>query len=152
MRTTWIAALVALAIAGCGRRTTQSGLILERGTYPSPHAVYDLVVSLNEGLVTWRVVDRKTTETKAACPYRFSTYQRWFFFWDNQDRLWTYNSDIGPFSVWSKTPDQRFVETQVEARSESIKQVPKDVRIYLPHSMIKQLQLQPLPGQGELPQ
>lgn len=110
------------------------GLIVRPGVYPSPSRTWNLNVSVTgNGIVNYTVIDAGTGQAVVSAG-GFSTYHRWFFFWDEQNRLWTYNSDMGPFAMWSDDGTGSWRETPVATSSTPVT-VPTQVHRALPRDV-----------------
>ncbi len=74
---------------------------------PSPSGKYILtVVSGNDGTVdfqSFQILDQSGQGLFAA-PDRFRSRDTTFFLWDQEDRIWVYNGDLGTF-IWEKAAD-----------------------------------------------
>lgn len=131
--------LLLLVLASCGRTPTPPGLVVKGGTYPSPSGRYNLVVDVSgNGIVSYSVSDA-ASQAALLSDGGFSTYQRWCFYWDRDDRLWTYNSDMGPFALWSVDPGGQWVRQDIRAGSPLLAEVPGPVYDFLPGSLKKVL-------------
>ena len=123
-------------------------MIVRPGTYVSPHGKYDLTVTLASGIVNYSVTTASTGK-KVASAGGFSDSHRWFFFWDQQNRLWSYNSDMGPFGLWQDDANGVFAMKIVSASSPLLASMPKTVYDYLPNRMKRVLQIESgLPSQA----
>ncbi|MCA9170637.1 MAG: hypothetical protein KDB23_23320 [Planctomycetales bacterium] len=66
---------------------------------------------------------------------------RWFLYWDEQNRLWTYNSDMGPFGVWIHDGSSDFQFHEINSGDPLLESMPKEVLDNLPHAMLRHLEL-----------
>lgn len=124
-----------LSIASCDRGTTAGGVLSRPGAYPSPDGRHTLsVTKTGNGIINYTITDA-AKGTKVASGGGFSTYHRWFFYWDSQNRLWTYNSDMGPFAVHQEMAPGAWSVTQVDGSSPLVASMPVAVRDHLPSTM-----------------
>lgn len=116
---------------------TPAGIIVQPGVYPSPDGRWILrVVETRNGIITYMVTDPAGTRTVVS-DGGFSTYHRWFFFWDQQNQLWTYNSDMGPFGTWYESPDGKWYRSPVAGGASRPGAVPPQVYEALPDRLKK---------------
>jgi hypothetical protein len=127
--------LLALTV-GCGRR---SGVIERPGSYPSPGGGLVLSVRIDgKGLVQYHVEEPtsgKTVFTNGG----FSTYHRWFFYWDTGSRLWCHDSDMGGLSLWQDDGTGTWSHTDLHAGSALVGTIPAPVLERLPDTTRKGL-------------
>lgn len=131
-------ALVTLMI-GCSRTasTGASGLITDRGIFPSPSGASQLVIgSKSNSLVDYKIINAVTK--KDFFPDNlFSDAMRWAAFWQDDDTLWVHSSDIG-LSVWKRDPQGDFTQEWLGTRSELIPSIPTEIWDFLPSSTKRQ--------------
>ena len=133
--------ILCLFATSCGRGSTTQSVIKVAGTYPSPDGRHVLhVTRTGGGIINYSVTDA-AGEATGASGGGFSTYHRWFFYWDSANRLWTYNSDKGPFAVHAEKSAKVWHTTLVDASSPLITAMPEPVRENLPETLKRVLQL-----------
>jgi len=133
--------LLCLYATSCDRGSTTAGMISRAGTYASPDGRHTLSVTVTaDGIVKYSVSDAATGKSVASGG-GFSTHHRWFFHWDEQDRLWTYNSDTGPFAVHEEASPGQWRVTTIDASSALLASMPPPVRDHLPDTMKQILKL-----------
>ena len=126
--------LVLVAFAGCD----QSQLVRSTGTHKSPNGLWTVTVTRrSKSLVDYSISDVKTG-AELARGGEFSDAMRWFLYWDEQNRLWAFNSDKGGFGYWTHTTDSSFLFTEIgPADDKSI--VPAPVFSNLPSTVKRRL-------------
>jgi hypothetical protein len=104
-----------------------SGLIVEPGAYPSRsgHHTLDVHVDANR-IVRYSVRNKSGT---LFADDLGSDAMRWCLFWDVDERLWAYSSDIG-FFVW--TNEGRGFERHSALDVKYRPLMPKEVHDYIP--------------------
>jgi len=118
---------------GCSQ-TTGSGLIKSPGNYQSPNAKYVVkVTTRSKSIIDYTIAD-SASNNELASGGGFSNAQRWFLYWDDTNRLWSYNSDMGGFGYWLSENDATFVFTDIGAGDEK-STVPKPVYDNMPSSI-----------------
>ena len=71
----------------------------------------------------------------------FSNAMRWFLYWDDNNQLWTHNSDMGPFGVWTYDGQSQFVLHKISAGDPVLATAPLTVVDNLPNTLKKRLNL-----------
>ena len=134
--------VLAIFLVSCGRSTPASGLIVRAGDYASDSGAFSLKVNVTaNGIVNYTVTDVATNATVLS-DGGFSTYHRWSFYWDENDRLWTQNSDMGPFGVWSPESDGQWTMKVVDKGSPLLVDMPVPVYDHLPSTLKKLLDIE----------
>lgn len=128
--------LMPLSCSTPSPRVKPPSVIVKPGVYPSPNGKWSLSVSkTSNGIINYTVADAATGQSLLSAG-GFSTYHRWFFFWDQQNQLWTYNSDMGPFSVWSDDGTGKWSESQLGMADDPAPiPLPPEVHSSLPENM-----------------
>jgi len=137
----------ASVMAGCGAdrspvattpATTaaqQGGLFSAFGTLASDDGSWIVTTKRrSKSLVDYTITDA-ATGTVHATGGGFSDAMRWFLYWDAQNRLWTHNSDMGPFGVWTFDGASAFTFHQVQAGDVLVGSIPQPVSSNLPSSV-----------------
>ena len=141
--------LTALALLACDARTrgtaaTKAGpvLITALGSYASPNGTWAVTATRRSRTL----VDYTITDTRSGAVLAqgggFSDAQRWFLYWDADNRLWTHNSDMGPFGVWIYDDQSRFELHEIAAADPLLDSAPPLVLNNLPNSIKRYLQLE----------
>jgi hypothetical protein len=131
---------LALTLAACSPSAPISSVITRDGAYPSPTGVHSLNVSVDaKKVVHFEVVDR-VSKTVVASGKSGSIYQRWFFFWESDSRLWVQSSDVGLFAVWDLTGGKAS-EHRIEKGDSVLRSVPPPVVSALSNTMRKRFGL-----------
>jgi len=124
-----------------GRRgSTGGGVISRAGMYASPDGRHTLSVTrTGSGIIHYSVTD--AAGMSVASGGGFSAHQRWFFYWDSQNRLWTYNSDMGPFAVHEEAGPGNWRLSSIDASSPLLASMPSPVRGNLPDTIKRELKM-----------
>ena len=131
---------LALTLAACSPAAPMSSVITRDGAYPSPAGLHTLNVSFDaKKVVHFEVVD-SASKTVVASAKSGSIYQRWFFFWETDTRLWVQSSDVSLFSVWDFTGGKAS-EHQIEKGDSVLRSVPPPVVSALSNTMRKRFGL-----------
>lgn len=140
MRVCRLASLFVLTglLLSCGSDARDhAGLIHRTGTHRSPDGQWSLNVAVvRDGIVQYTITDAKATQVLAS-DGGFSTYQRWFFHWDDQNQLWCWNSDTGPLVLWRLNESGVFHRIEVGPGSPLVPSIPPPVREGMPESARK---------------
>ena len=113
------------------------GVIKSPGRHPSRSGAFSVLVSISDcGIVKYEVTN-VTTGRKLVSADAGSTYQRWFFVWDDSDNLWVHSSDLGG-TVWVRGTDGAFRE-ESPFSPERLKTMPPEYRAGLPRSLKRDL-------------
>jgi hypothetical protein len=132
--------LLCLCLASCQRDSAGGGVISRAGTYASPDSRHALLVTeTGSGIINYSVSD--AAGTAVASGGGFSAHHRWFFYWDSQNRLWTYNSDMGPFAVHEESASSDWRVSTIDVSSPLLASIPLPVRDNLPDTMKRLLKL-----------
>jgi hypothetical protein len=131
---------LALTLAACSPAAPMSSVITRDGAYPSPAGLHTLNVSFDAKKVVHFEVVKTESKTVVASAKSGSIYQRWFFFWETDTRLWVQSSDVSLFSVWDFTGGKAS-EHRIEKGDSVLRSVPPPVVSALSNTMRKRFGL-----------
>ena len=111
-----------------------SPLIRSTGKYVSPDGRFEVVVTTRSKSLIDYAISNSESQLEMASGGGFSDAQRWHLFWDKQNQLWEYNSDMGGFGYWQYSDeDTSFDFVKVGKADQSL--VPQPVFDNLPNSL-----------------
>ena len=121
---------------GCtdNARTTNSPLIRSIGKYRSPNGQFEVAVTTRSTSLIDYSISNSESQLELANGGGFSDAQRWYLFWDEQNQLWEYNSDIGGFGYWQYVDETSFQFVSVGAADDK-STVPQPVFDNLPNTI-----------------
>ncbi|TWT30468.1 hypothetical protein KOR34_50270 [Posidoniimonas corsicana] len=142
--------LAALLAVGCWSNappqapaTQQGGPLTQLGSLTSVDGAWTVTAERSSSsLVDFTIAD-SATGAEYAAGGGFSDAQRWFLFWDAQNRLWSYNSDVGPLGVWTHNGASAFTFQPVRAGGPLAAAIPPEVAAALPSSVLQSLRSAP---------
>jgi hypothetical protein len=100
------------------------GLVDRPGTYTMSGGETFRVLVKN-GIVEYDLRSSTGQTLLSVNEYRASDYHRWFFYFDDQRRLWFYSGDIGTF-IWLPQSDGTYAFEGLLKESQYSKQLPKE--------------------------
>jgi hypothetical protein len=128
--------LIAFFLAACSQSgsTTTGRLITSRGTFMSPSGTYQLVISSrSKSFVDYKIINVATKE-EVAPKNLFSDVMRWAAYWEDDNTIWVYSSDIGT-SVWRQNSKEGFSQEWLGERPELVSRIPAELWSFMPSSL-----------------
>ena len=127
-----------LILSACNVNKTVShkDIINTFGEYTLPDGSYELNVKTGKGSLIEYVITENATSKKYQPDRLFSDAMRWYFYWENDSRLWVHSSDIG-LSLWKKDSGGVFKQVWANSDGKLNSQIPDEVYNHLPN-MLKQ--------------
>jgi hypothetical protein len=131
---------VVIVMAGCS--PVASAVLTREGEYASPSGVYTFKISIDSNhVVLFNIYDRASSALLVSGKTG-AAYQRWFFFWESDAKLWVQSSDVGLFAVWEETSKGVFKEHAISADNDPLlKSVPPPVANALSNTMRQRFKL-----------
>ena len=148
MKTTLLAISIALVVAGCSPSSQAPQPAAGANNFVAPSGAmlkkFGKLVSV-DGTLTVKarrrsvsIVDYTVTNTDSSIVLAngggFSDAQRWFLFFDSNNQLWVYNSDIGGFGYWERRDDSKMEFVDINGDT-PISEVPTPVIENMPNSI-----------------
>jgi len=115
-----------------------NGAIIDKlGSYRIERLEYIVHITKNDdAIIHYSVTDEFGTKIIESTE-KASIFHRWCIFWDKQDKLWFWSSDIGGF-FWEKDSFGKYKQHEIYSDGH-FKQMPLEVFRFLPSSLIRKL-------------
>ncbi len=118
-------------------KTWDGKVIVETGTYYIERNEYVISVSKDDKLMLHYSVLNEHGDKIIKSVEHASVVHRWCVFWDEENTLWVWSSDIGGF-FWEKNKTGKYEQNEVKS-TEHFNKMPIEVFSFLPSSLRKKL-------------